>query len=411
MTLPIKTQGAPLAFGAAARSARALVLSPSLLLLPLAVMGGLAGCSKPGDTVAITSTRLATRPSHTPREGLTLMERAYGKEAVARERMRSGGNRPGLPPSAAGQNPLLYDVPEGWEELPRAQFRDINLRLVRDPSAEMVLTFLANDGGGLVPNIDRWRGQVGLGPMTDADIAALTTRTVFGREATYVELLGSYQGMSGPRIDDGGLFGAIFSQGGGTLFVKMTGSREVLEAERESFHSFLDSLAVNMNMGAPAAQPAQGGAGARTSPLEWGAIAGWTEEASTSQFREVTFRRPTAEGGSIEMYVSTAMGNALDNITRWAGQIGQPPLDEAALAKLERVDMLGRSGYVYEATGALSGMGGGPGKPGQAILAALVESGGQIVTVKMTGPAAEVEAARSDFMTLVGSLRARQSPR
>lgn len=360
----------------------------------------ISSCSQPADTVDITATRLASRPSHTAREGLSLLERTYGPEALARERARQGGNRPGMQPTASGQNPLIYDVPEGWEELPRAQFRDINLRLKRDNSAEMVLTFLANDGGGLIPNIDRWRGQVGLSPMSSEEVEGLTTRTIFGKDATYVELFGSYQGMSGPRIDDGGLFGAIISERGGTLFAKMTGSREVLEAERESFHSFLDSLDINREA---AAAPSTGG---RTSPLVWDSIPGWTEVPSTSQFREVTFRRD-----GIEMYVSTAMGDALANITRWAGQIGQPPLDEAALGELERVDMLGRSGYVYEATGSLSGMGGGPGKPGQAILAALVEAGGQIVTVKLTGPEADVQAARSDFMTLVASLRARQSPR
>ncbi|MEM8714029.1 MAG: hypothetical protein AAGG01_24055, partial [Planctomycetota bacterium] len=323
--------------------------------------------------------------------------RTYGPERVAAERRNAQGG------SAAGANPLLYDVPEGWEELPRAQFRDINLRLLRDPSAEMVLTFLQSDGGGLVPNIDRWRGQVGMEPMTQTEIAALTTRTVFGRDATYVELFGPYQGMRGPKIEDGGIFGAIFSQGGGTLFVKMTGSREVLEAEREHFHAFLDSLEVNRNMG-PASGAAGGQAGgAKTSPIEWDALSGWTEVPSTSQFREVTFRKD-----GIEMYVSTARGNALDNITRWAGQIGQPALDEEALAKLERVEMMGRQGYIYAAEGTLQAMGAPAGKPGQGMLAALVEGAGQIVTVKLTGSAEAVAEARSDFLTLVTSLRARQ---
>ncbi len=367
----------------------------------LSACGGSAG----GETVQITKTRLAEAPSHVARTGLTMLERAYGPERVASARASAQGNRPGLPPSQNGQNPLLYDVPEGWEDLPRAQFRDINLRLIRDNSAEMVLTFLASDGGGLVPNIDRWRSQVGMEPMTTADVQALTTRKVFGDDATYVELFGPYQGMRGPRIDDGGIFGAIFSRGGGTLFVKMTGSREVLEAEREHFHEFLSSLDINQQ----ARQSSQGSnaaAGGGVSPLVWTAPSGWVEDTTPRQFREATFRK-----GEIEMYISAVRGTALDNITRWAGQIGQPPLDAAALAALERVEMMGRSGYIYEAEGSMRGMGAATATPGQGLLAALVEGSGQIVTVKLTGKAADVRAAREDFMALVTSIQARQAGR
>ena len=375
------------------------------LATTLASCGGGAG-----DTVQITKTRLGTEPSHQARTGLTMLERAYGPERVAAFKAKSQaqgnrpGNRPGMPPTSNGQNPLLYDVPEGWEDLPPAQFRDVNIRFKSDPSAEIVLTFLANDGGGLRPNIDRWRGQVGMPPMTEADVQGLQTRTVFREQATYVELFGPYQGMKGPKIDDGGIFGAIFSRGGGTLFVKMTGSRAVLEAEREHFHGFLDSLDVNRNA-TSGAQTQPSGAGG-SSPLAWTTPEGWTEDPTPRQFREGTFRK-----GALEMYISAVRGTALDNITRWAGQIGQPALDEAALAELERVDIMGRSGYIYEAEGSLRGMGAATAKPGQGMLAALVEGGGQTVTVKLTGSAAEVRAARSDFMALVASLKARQAGR
>lgn len=376
--------------------------SPKFGLALSVLAAAFVGCGDAGrDTVQITGTRLGEQPSHSARTGLSMLERTYGPEQVASARANAQGNRPGLPPSQGGQSPLVYDVPEGWEDLPRAQFRDINLRLKRDNSAEMVLTFLASDGGGLVPNIDRWRSQVGLEPMSTADVQALTTRKVFGDDATYVELFGAYQGMKGPRIDDGGIFGAIISRGGGTLFVKMTGSREVLEAEREHFHSFLDSLDLNLDVkGAAggAAAPASGG----SSPLTWTTPAGWTEDTTPRQFREATFRN-----GTVEMYISAVRGTALDNITRWAGQMGQPALDEAALAALERVEMMGRSGYVYEAEGSMKGMGAATGTPGQMMLAALVEGNGQIVTVKLTGKAADVRAARADFMALVTSIQAR----
>lgn len=82
-------------------------------------LGAFAGCGDTsGDTVAITKTRLGEKPTHQVRAGLSILERAFGPERIAAERAKAQGNRPGLPTTQSGQNPLAYDVPEGWQELP-----------------------------------------------------------------------------------------------------------------------------------------------------------------------------------------------------------------------------------------------------------------------------------------------------
>ncbi|MFT6110945.1 MAG: hypothetical protein ACJA2W_003874 [Planctomycetota bacterium] len=364
--------------------ARLTALSKVLLT---AVSMGLVACSPSGDTVEITSTRLASSPSHPAIDGLTMMERAKGTSSQA---------------EPAPRKPLLYDVPEGWEDLPPTQFRNINLRNISEPSTEMILSFLPNDAGGLIPNINRWRGQVGLGDMGPAEIAALTTRKVLGQEATYVELKGPYRGMTGDAIEDGALFGAVFSQGGGTLFVKMTGARAILEAESAGFSAFLDSIRFNPEVNSSPASDGGSAAQGQGSRIAWDSVPDWIEVPSATAFREVTFKKD-----GLEMYVSTAIGNPVDNITRWAGQMSQSPLDEAAVDALEKVQMMGLSGYIYETSGTYRGMGGTGGTPGQRMLAALVAAGGQIVTVKMVGEDAAVQAAKPAFMQLVSSLRPR----
>ena len=113
-----------------------------------------------------------------------------------------------------------YEVPEGWEQLPPTQFRIVNLRLGAEPPAEITLVMLMGDGGGVRANVDRWRRQVGLAPMSDEEFLALEDRTLFDNPAKYVELRGSYEGMDGTRIADAGLYGAIFARNQSALFVK-----------------------------------------------------------------------------------------------------------------------------------------------------------------------------------------------
>ena len=116
-----------------------------------------------------------------------------------------------------------YEVPAGWEELPPTQFRIINLQVPAEPQpAQVSLTMLMGDGGGVRANIDRWRRQVGLAPMSQEEFLGLEERTMFDQPATYVELEGSYEGMDGTRITNAGLFGAVFARGQSALRKKMT---------------------------------------------------------------------------------------------------------------------------------------------------------------------------------------------
>ena len=91
-------------------------------------------------------------------------------------------------------------------------------------------------------------------------------------------------------------------------------------------------------------------------------------------------------------------GGELANVNRWRGQIGLPPLDEAALAKARKV-VKTKAGplrvYDFASEGATPNR----------LVAGLTEAKGDTWFVKITGDAAAVGAAREDFMKLLGSLR------
>src|SRR5690606_21160343 len=100
------------------------------------------------------------------------------------------------------------------------------------------------DAGGVLQNVNRWREQVGAGPLTQAQVAALPKVALLGSEAPIVEAAGTFQGMNdGPR-EGFAVLGTLASAGDAMVFVKMTGPQDVVRAERERFLAFCRSLAV-----------------------------------------------------------------------------------------------------------------------------------------------------------------------
>lgn len=344
--------------------------------------------------------------------GAGLRERLSPRNAPADPTPSASAAGTGMTPAelAAFAESFAYELPEGWQKLPASGMRLIDLRLESDPTFEVSLVILGGSGGGTLANVNRWRRQVGQAAAVDLSELDLQTKKVMRQDAVYVELTGPYQGMSGPRIEDGALFGAMITNNVGTAYIKMTGPRSTLEAERENFLTFMESLDFQVGAmpgGQPGGQPGAGAGGAPTtgrppSPVTWTSPAGWSEIPSTSQFREVTFRR-----GSVEMYVSLSVGDALGCVNRWAGQISAPDLDTTDLEALPKLPSMGREAYVYEAVGPFRGMRDPAPLPDQRMVAALVSHMGQNVTLKMIGPNADVAAARADFDSLLSSLAAR----
>jgi hypothetical protein len=111
------------------------------------------------------------------------------------------------------------------------------------------------------------------------------------------------------------------------------------------------------------------------------------------------------ESGLGEVWVSISSGTVLDNVNRWLRQFDVPPVDAAGLAAMRTVSIAGTTGVWVEATGEYaSGMGAAP-KSGQALAGVVADLGGRILTVKMVGPQAEVEAARATLEKYIGSLK------
>ncbi len=141
---------------------------------------------------------------------------------------------------------------------------------------------------------------------------------------------------------------------------------------------------------------------AKPSPVKGDTPEGWLV-LPASQFRLLNYR--FGESGMGEVWVSLASGTVLDNANRWLKQFEASPLDQAALRQLPTLNLAGAKGVFVKAEGDYAGGMGAPAKPGFGLAGVIASVKGQILTVKMVGPKAEVDAAKPVFECFTQSLR------
>ena len=143
---------------------------------------------------------------------------------------------------------------------------------------------------------------------------------------------------------------------------------------------------------------------AKPSPVKADTPAGWLA-LPASQFRLLNYR--FGESGMGEVWVSISQGSVLDNVNRWLKQFGAESARCGRLWKNFRPSPLAgshrRLGRRRRANTRVAWA--LPPKPGFALAGVVASIGGQILTVKMVGPKAEVEAARPVLETFAKSLR------
>ncbi len=159
----------------------------------------------------------------------------------AMPQMGAGGGGPGENPhapspsgGAEGHNHATHPewtVPEGWTEQPVTQFLNAKFSANGEGGAKVDVNVSVSpgDGGGVAANINRWRGQLGLAPWSDADVDknAMSVDAV-GTKAILVDFQGTDARTSKPAR----LIGIIVPLQGNTWFYKMMGDEKVAEREK-----------------------------------------------------------------------------------------------------------------------------------------------------------------------------------
>lgn len=146
-------------------------------------------------------------------------------------------------PSGLDGSKLAWDLPPGWSALkPRTMMRLMDFRIDGAPGTEGVLTQLSGEGGGIALNVNRWRGQLGQPELSAAEIDALPRVPMLGREAVWVEIPGTYSGMSGEKVEGSLFVGVVCLLERDALFFRLVGPKAEVEPQRDALKALLASL-------------------------------------------------------------------------------------------------------------------------------------------------------------------------
>lgn len=153
-----------------------------------------------------------------------------------------GGAEQSAPMMSAGTAPAnkpAWTVPTGWQEVPAAQFllAEYAISGANGAKAEVNVAQLNGNGGGVLPNVNRWRGQIGLDPVDEIGLTKVTTTmAVAGGQATFVDMTG--KDMSGESMR---LVAAIVPTGDQTWFYKLMGDEKVVADQKDAFTKFVQT--------------------------------------------------------------------------------------------------------------------------------------------------------------------------
>lgn len=379
----------------------------------------LTACGKPPDRVEITDT--TERSEHQPVPRVT---------ATSEERFGRALPRTAPPTQAAfaeqtNSTPSRFEfqTPEGWMELAPTQFRNPNFLAGPTGEVECYVSLLAGGGGSLFANANRWRGQMGQEPFTEEEFAEQSRTLILGNEAVIVDFEGAFAGMGQTAPKEGyRLLGALVETLEGSVFVKMVGPSDAVEAQRDGFAFLVTSLRFketpetaeaqqteipesgelppdHPDIGdlaespAPAwAMPASGGG------FHWTVPEGWSAVDSPSSMRLVTFNfGPGNPGECYVVVLSGSGGGRLANMNRWLEQMGEPPLLESELPLQPMLELFDEEAPLLVARGTYSGMGGEP-RPNHTLYGATGEINNQSVFIKFIAPDQVADAHASNFV-------------
>lgn len=356
------------------------------LALPVATLIILASCRDP----KIRNYRIAKEPTAQPPTGMV------------------------APSTAKAQPTIHWQKPDAWQEQTGKSMR-VGSFVIGETSGvktEMAITTFPGDVGGDFANVNRWRGQIQLPPITEVELPAVITQLDLPAGKFQLIDLTSAE----PLIDGkfkARILGAWLKQSDRTWFFKITGDAETVGAQRETLIAFLRTIEFSAPVTAPAAnEPAMTNAmpphptmsesvpppPASDNSLTWTAPTSWTPKA-LGQMRKGSYA-VVSESGEADLSITmlyAASNPLLENINRWRRQIALVPLTEADLPAQSTT--LTNGDLQFTVIDFASGS--------SRVLGAILYRGDEAWFFKLNGPDAAVAGQKSSFLEFLKTVKAR----
>ena len=311
-------------------------------------------------------------------------------------------------------------VPADWQEAPLGQMRVASYRVKGKDGkmADISVVPLAGVAGSDIDNVNRWHGQLGLAPVSEAEFSKLGEKVQVGAEE------GKLYDMAGQNAGSGEknrMIAGIVRRPDGAWFFKMVGDDAIVAEQKSAFVDYLKSFSFT-GLGGAATQDAQlppshppigniSPAAAAAAPSsgegkpEWQVPAGW-KEIDGGQFLVAKFMLNGSDNSQAAVNVSMSAGDGggvLGNVNRWRGQLGLNPLSQAEVDKLvSSVDIEGGKAMLVDMSGTDMKSG-----AKTRLVGAIVPKGQQTWFYKLMGPAQLVEQQKDAFARFVQSVKYR----
>jgi hypothetical protein len=173
-----------------------------------------------------------------------LQSLSFADSAVASSRPRQFVSTnvkrlPGAEPEEAPTKPS-WDVPADWRETPVGQMSLARFEIGgSEGKAEVTVSAFPGPAGGLLDNLNRWRGQLGLKPVGQVEAEKLVASLdVMGGKAMLVDMNGQNP-QTGQKVR---LISAIVPREGLTWFYKLMGDEAAAGREKAAFIKFVQSV-------------------------------------------------------------------------------------------------------------------------------------------------------------------------
>ncbi len=330
----------------------------------------------------------------------------------------SASAAPGFAASGSAQPQLTWKTPEGWTEVPPGEMRVASFKIQGQNGKQADVSVIPLPGlpGSDEANVNRWRGQVGLPPVSPDELKkSAESVEADGQPAQLYDITGQNPGSG----DATRILGVIQHRAGAVWFFKMTGDADLAEQQKPALVAFLKSVkftTVQAQTELPPSHPPIGDMGMGTAPAtaapvssegkpNWQVPAGW-QEVSGGQFLVAKFTFTGADGATAAVNVSSSTGDGgglLANVNRWRGQLALEPLkNDMELAHIVPEMDLPGDGHltVVDFTGTDSKTG----QPAR-LVGAVVPQSGQTWFYKLMGDAKVVESQKDAFTKFVQSVK------
>ena len=142
--------------------------------------------------------------------------------------------------TSSSQNRPDWQVPASWKEVNAGGFLVAKYLVTGSDNAraDVNVSMSAGAGGGVAGNVNRWRGQLGLGELSEAELnKALTPVDTSSGKAVSVDMTGT-DARSGQKAR---LVGVIIPGQDQTWFYKIMGNEQLVAAEKDAFLKFVQS--------------------------------------------------------------------------------------------------------------------------------------------------------------------------